>query len=131
MNSNCIEQKGQKKKAVNFEEAMTKAFSEIFHNLKEIEADGKKQRERVNHQRRRQSAPASVIREVTETLKKPETESNKNKVTTRPASSMSTMHWILDCHEEEEDVEEDVGLDDLSLSFLHNVIKENQKTAPK
>ena len=130
MISNCTEQKGQKKKAVDFDEAMTKAFSEIFHNLKEIEADAKKQRERVDRQRRRQSAPAGMIRELTETLRKPETES-KNTVTAQPASSWSTMHWILDCYEEEEDLEEDFGSDELSLSFLHSIIIENQKTAPK
>lgn len=126
MNSSCIAQKGQKTKAVNFEEAMTKAFSEIFHNLKEIEAEAKKQRGRVDCQGRRQSAPASMIRELTETLRKPETES-KATVTIRPASSLSTMHWILDCYEEEEDLEEDFGSDELDLSFLHNIIKENQK----
>jgi len=130
MNSKCIEKKGQKMKAVNFEEAMTKAFSEIFHNLKEMEADAKKQRGRVDCQRRRQSAPASMIRELTETLRKPETES-KDTVTIQPASSLSTMQWILDCYEEEEDLEEDFGSDELGRSFLHNIIKENQKLTPK
>lgn len=120
MNSSCIAQKGQKTKAVNFEEAMTKAFSEIFHNLKEIEAEAKKQRGRVDCQGRRQSAPASMIREWTET-------ESKATVTIQPASSLSTMHWILDCYEEEEDLEEDFGSDELDISFLHNIIKENQK----
>lgn len=130
MISDCMDQKGLKTKAVDFEEAMTKAFSEIFHNLKEIEADAKKQRGKVDSQTRRQSAPASMIRELTETLRKPEIES-KNTVTTQPASSWSTMHWSLDCYEEEDDLEEDFGSDELSLSFLHSVIIENQKTAPK
>jgi len=130
MISNCIEPKSQKAKAVDFEEAMTKAFTEIFHNLKEIEADAKKQRARVDRERRRQSAPASLIRELTETLRKPETES-KPTVTTQPASSRSTVHWILDCYEEGEDIEEDFTTDELSLSFLHGVIIENKKTAPK
>ena len=111
----CIEQKGQETKAMDFEEAMTKAFSEIFHNLKEIETDAKKQRERVDRQRRRQSAPASMIRELTETVRKPETES-KNTVTTQPATSLSTMHWILDCYDEEEHLEEDFGSDELNPS---------------
>jgi len=129
MNSNCIEKKGQKMKAVNFEEAMTKAFSEIFHNLKEIKADAKKQRSRVDRQRRRQSAPASMIRELTETLRKTE---SKATVTIQPASSLSTMQWILDCYEEEEDLEENFGSDDeLGQSFLHNIIKENQELTPK
>lgn len=129
MISDCIEQKGQKTKAVDFEEAMTKAFSEIFHNLKEIEADAKKQKEKVDRQRRRrQSAPASMIRELTETLRKPEKES-KNTMATQP--SLSTMHWILDCYDEEEHLEEDFGSDELSISFLHSVIIENHKTAPK
>ena len=130
MISNCIGKNGQKAKSVDFEEAMTKAFTEIFHNLKEIEADAKKQRERVDRQRRRQSAPASMIRELTETLRKPTTES-KPTVATQPASSWSTVHWILDCYEEDEDVEEDFTTDELSLSFLHSVITENKKTAPK
>jgi len=130
MISNCIEPKSQEAKAVDFEEAMTKAFTEIFHNLKEIEADAKKQRERVDRERRRQSAPASLIRELTETLRKPEMES-KPTVTTQPASSWSTVHWILDCYEEEDDVEEDFTTNELSLSFLHSVIIENKKTAPK
>ena len=130
MISDCIEQKGQKTKAVDFEEAMTKAFSEIFQNLKEIEADAKTQRERVDRQRRRESAPASMIRELKDTLRKPETES-KNTVTTQPASSLSSMHWILDCYDEEEHLEEDFGSNELSLSFLHSVIIENQKTVPK
>lgn len=130
MNSNCIKKKCQKTKAVNFEEAMTKAFSEIFHNLKEIEADAKKQRGKADHQRRRQSAPASTIRELTETLRKPERES-KATVTIQPASSLSTMHWILDCYEEEDNLEENFGSDELGRSFLHNIIKENQKLTPK
>ena len=130
MISDCIELKGQKTKAVDFEEAMTKAFSEIFQNLKEIEADAKKQREKVDRQRRRQSAPTSMIRELTDTLRKPETES-KNTVTTQTASSLSSMHWILDCYDEEEHIEEDFGSNELSLSFLHSVIIENQKTVPK
>lgn len=133
MNSNCIKKKCQKTKAVNFEEAMTKAFSEIFHNLKEIEADAKKQRGRVDHQRRRQSAPASTIRELTETLRKPETESKATVTIQRlqPASSLSTMHWILDCYEEEDNLEENFGSHELGRSFLHNIIKENQKLTPK
>ena len=47
MNGNGKEQKGRPKKQVSFEKALTKAFTEIFHNLREIEADAKKQRQRV------------------------------------------------------------------------------------
>lgn len=132
MNSNGKEQKSPQKKKVNFEEAMTKAFSEIFHNLKEIEADVKRQRERVDHQRRRQSAPASMLRDVTERLKEPDKELG-NKSTTQPASSLSTMHWVLDCCEEGEEEEQDVGSEDLDLTFgfLVNVINEKKKTASK
>ena len=54
---NSEEQKGHGKKAVKYEEAMNQAFSEIFQNLKVIEADNKKQRERLDLQRRRGSAP--------------------------------------------------------------------------
>lgn len=129
MNSNDKEQKGRQKKRVKFEDAMTKAFSEIFHNLKEIETDAKKQRERVDLHRRRQSAPASMLTDVTERLKEPEKELGNKTTTQQPASS--TMHWVLDCCEEEGEEELDVGSEDLSLGFLLNVINEKKKTASK
>ncbi|XP_078363015.1 uncharacterized protein LOC144647133 [Oculina patagonica] len=129
MNSNDKKQKGGQKKGVKFDDAMTKAFSEIFHNLKEIETDTKKQRERVDLHRRRQSAPASMLTDVTERLKEPEKEL-ENKLTTQPASS--TMHWVLDCCEEEgEDEEQYAGSEELSLDFLLKVISGKKKTASK
>ena len=105
MNSNCKELKGRQKKGVNFEEAMATAFSEIFHNLKEIDADVKKKREKVDLQRRRQSAPADMIRDVTE-KREPEKKLGR-KLPRRPASSstLPAMQWpVLKCYEEEEDV---------------------------
>lgn len=122
MNSNCKQVKGEQiKKGANYEEAMTKAFSEIFHNLKDIEADSKRQREKVDFKRRRQSAPARVLRDATETLQQPEGEGSSP---TQPTSTPSTVQWVLECYEEEEDVEPA----DLSLGFIEYVMAENRKT---
>lgn len=130
MNSSGEGQKGRQKKAVNFDEAMTKAFGEIFHNLKEIEADAKRQRKKLDLQTRRQSAPASVLRDVTDRLKEPEKEL-ENESSTIPASSCSTTQWVLECCEEEEEIQQDVGSDDLSRDFLIGLIRKKTKTAFK
>ena len=130
MNNSTEEQKGRQKKAVNFDEAMTKAFGEIFHNLKEIEADAKKQRERVDLQTRRQSAPASMLRDVTDRLKEQE-KKLENESSTKPASSCSTTQWVLECCEEEEEIQQDVGSNDLSLDVLMGIIRKKTKPAFK
>ena len=57
---------GRKKKEANYEEAMKEAFSEIFENLREIEKDTKMQREKVDLERRRGSAPAFSCIQATE-----------------------------------------------------------------
>lgn len=69
MNS-CKGQKlGQRKERVSYEEAMNQAFTEIFQNLRVIEEDTKKQREKVYQQQRRGSAPATMLNKTTATEK--------------------------------------------------------------
>ena len=91
--------------AVNYEQAMNQALSEIFQNLKEIQKDTKKRREKINLQQRRGSAPATALRETTATFKQPK-KLDRSLSTTVPAatsSTLSTMRWVLQCFEEEEE----------------------------
>ena len=92
MNSCKGQKSGQRKKQVSYDEAMSQAFTEIFQNLKVIEEDTKKQREKVYLQRRRGSAPATM---QTTALSR---QQPKNE---RPKSL--AMDWVLQCYEEEED----------------------------
>jgi len=89
---------------VNYEQAMNQALSEIFQNLKEIQKDTKKRRENINLQRRRGSAPATALRETAATFKQPK-KLGRSLSTTVPATSstLSTMRWVLQCFEEEEE----------------------------
>lgn len=48
---------------------MEQAFREIFQNLKVIEEGAKKQREKLDLQRRRGSAPATMLRETARTFR--------------------------------------------------------------
>jgi len=99
---NNEEQKSQEKKAVKYEEAMNQAFSEIFQNLKVIEADNKKQRERLDLQRRRGSAPPAALRETTAAFtKSPPTEVERKLSTPIPGGNSTTTKWVLQCFEEE------------------------------
>ena len=96
------EQKGQEKKAVKYEDAMNQAFSEIFQNLKVIEADNKKQRERLDLQRRRGSAPPAALRETTTAFTtSPKTEVERKLSTPIPDGNSTTTTWVLQCFEEE------------------------------
>jgi len=114
---------GRKKKEANYEEAMKEAFSEIFQNLKEIEKDTKIQRQRMDLERRRESAPATTLRETTAAFMKPKNELTRTsstpvpprtslpkeltrKLSTQlpPKPSLSTMQWVLACFEEEENM---------------------------
>ena len=99
------QQKAQERKEVKYEEAMNKAFSEIFQNLKVIEEGTKKQRERIDLQRRG-SAPATTLRETTATFKQPKNERERTLSTPIPASKLSTMSWVLKCCEEDENTVE-------------------------
>lgn len=63
-------QEGQNKDGMSFEKAMEQAFCEIFGNLKVIEKDTKKTREKLEL-RRRGSAPAATLRETTKLFKQP------------------------------------------------------------
>ena len=99
---NSEEPKGHQKKAVKYEEAMNQAFSEIFQNLKVIEADNKKQRERLDLQRRRGSAPPAALRETTASFtKSPKTEVERKLSTPIPGENSTTTKWVLQCFEEE------------------------------
>ena len=61
-----------KKNGANYEEAMNEAFKEIFTNLKEIEKDtGRMRRLRADLERRRSSAPATVLRDQLKVFRKP------------------------------------------------------------
>ena len=96
--------KMQEKKVVKYEEAMEQAFSEIFQNLKVIEADTKKNREKIDLQRRRGSAPPATLRETTKEFQQPKNEVERKLSTPIPASQSSTTNWVLKCFEEEENV---------------------------
>ncbi|KAJ7389864.1 hypothetical protein OS493_028833 [Desmophyllum pertusum] len=85
--------KGQhKERGVNFDEAMEQAFGEIFENLKAIEADTKKQRDKLDLERRRESAPAAMLRETTAAFKHPKKILKETLSTPRASSSMSAIH---------------------------------------
>lgn len=118
MRNNGQGQQYRYKKGANYEEAMNQALSEIFQNLKEIQQDTKRQREKVNLQRRRGSAPATALRETAATFKQPKKELDRKLSTPIPATSstLSTMRWVLQCFEEEE---ETVVIDS-SFGFLNN-----------
>ena len=99
---NSEEQKGHGKKAVKYEEAMNQAFSEIFQNLKVIEADNKKQRERLDLQRRRGSAPPAALRETTTAFTtSPKTQVERKISTPIPGGNSTTTNWVLKCFEED------------------------------
>lgn len=73
-------------KRINYEDAMEKAFSEIFQNLKEIEKNAKVQRQRID-MARRCSAPATMRRD-TATLA--QFHQNKEKLTSKVSAQVST-----------------------------------------
>ena len=107
------------KKGGNYEQAMTQAFSEIFQNLKLIEEDTRKQREMVKReQRRRGSAPCSMLSATTKTFHRDVKAAALKEKPERKISSpsKSTMHWVLSCFEEEEEVNVPT---DLNLGFLN------------
>lgn len=126
MTSVSTEGQQRDEKPANYEEAMKKAFGEIFRNLKQIEKDTKLQRLKVDLERRRGSAPASTLRETTAVFKKPKEEITRKLSTPIPPKSnlsqerirklpatpppaphqpgLSTMQWVLTCFEEEEDI---------------------------
>ena len=86
------ETSNQSNQKVNYEKAMSQALSEIFQNLKEIKQDTKRQRDKLLLERRRGSAPSSVLRKTTTTLQLPKNEISK---------STSNMLWVLQCEEED------------------------------
>lgn len=99
-------QRSRGKKGFNFEEAMNEAFSEIFQNLKFIEEDTKKQKKEVDLRRRRISAPAATLRQTTEVFRKPKQELGRKFSTPTPmGSTLPSIHWVLQCFDEEDDLE--------------------------
>ena len=113
--------KSRDKKGASYEEAMKEAFNEIFQNLKEIEKDTEKKRQKVDFERRRGSAPPSALRVDTTAFRKPKEvlsrqlsspmqKSNRKRELKKtlstpltPTTSLSTMQWVLACFEEEEE----------------------------
>lgn len=93
MTSRKGETSDQSKEEVNYEEAMNQALSEIFQNLKEIQQDTKRQREKLYLERRRGSAPATMVRKTPTTIQQPKNELSR---------STSNMLWALQCAEEED-----------------------------
>lgn len=95
MKSGKGRRKTSKTGVADFEDAMNQAFSEIFQNLKMIEQDTKKQREKVDLQRRRRvSAPAATHRETVSTFNQPKNELGRKFSTPTNASTLSTMHAV-------------------------------------
>lgn len=86
------ETSNQSNQKMNYEKAMSQALSEIFQNLKEIKQDTKRQRDKLLLERRRGSAPSSILRKTTTTLQLPKNELSK---------STSNMLWVLQCEEED------------------------------
>lgn len=86
------ETSNQSNQKVNYEKAMSQALSEIFQNLKEIKQDTKRQRDKLLLERRRGSAPSSILRKTTTTLQLLKNELSK---------STSNMLWVLQCEEED------------------------------
>ena len=105
VNNSQGQQNSHKAEEVNYEAAMNQALNEIFQNLKEIQQDTKKRREKINLQRRRGSAPATALRETAAAFKQPKTLLDRKLSTPIPASSstLSTMRWVLQCFEEEDE----------------------------
>lgn len=77
------------KNGVKFEEAMEQAFTEIFQNLKVIDEGAKKQREKLDLQRRRGSAPATMLRETARTFKQPRKKLERT-ISTPPAAASTS-----------------------------------------
>lgn len=100
----------QSKQGVNYEKVMNQALSEIFQNLKEIKQDTKRQRDQLLLERRRGSAPSSVLRKPTTTLQLPKNELSR---------STSNMLWVLQC--EEEDALWMTGEISLNFEFLETL----------
>ena len=78
----------EKKNGANYEEAMNEAFKEIFTNLKEIEKDtGRMRRLRADLERRRSSAPATVLRDQLKAFRKPK--QTERRLSTPPLTTWS------------------------------------------
>ena len=108
--------KTRSKKGLNYEKAMKQAFGEIFENLREIENDTKMQRNKIDFERKRASAPCKTLRETTQAavyqLKTEELGRTfsvplppKSSLTKDTKPSLSTLHWVLACFDEEEDMQ--------------------------
>ena len=83
------ERKKSEKTGVNYEEAISEAFSEIFQNLKEIEKDTKLQRQILYLKRRRDSAPAEMLRQATTASTQPKVPHTGREGVSEPATCTS------------------------------------------
>lgn len=105
MNSNFNQLKSQQiKKKVRFDLAMTEALSEISYNLKEFKSESKRQREKADFQRGQQRK----LQEGSSTQLTP---------------TLSTICWVLECYDEQDDVDPP----DLSLDFINILVCGKQK----
>ena len=123
MNSNFNQLKSQQiKKKVRFDLAMTEALSEISYNLKEFKSESKRQREKADFQRGQQSTPASLIRDDKATLKRTKGKLQESS-STQLTPTLSTICWVLECYDEQDDVDPP----DLSLDFINILVCGKQK----
>lgn len=116
----------RKKPKGDYEEAMNQAFSEIFHNLKEIKQDIEKQRNKVYLERRRVSYPAITLKETRTTYQQSENAELKTKLSPVSASSLPTMHWVLPCYDEDD---EDIEPVDFNLGIFDSLRNNQFKTS--
>ena len=123
MNRNFNQLKSQQiKKKVRFDLAMTEALSEISYNLKEFKSESKRQREKADFQRGQQSTPASLIRDDKATLKRTKGKLQEGS-STQLTPTLSTICWVLECYDEQDDVDPP----DLSLDFINILVCGKQK----
>lgn len=87
---NVERQRAQGNQQMKYEDAMKQAFHEIYQNLRGIEEGIKKQREKIDIQRRRRSAPPSTLRKTTAVFQKAKTNAIRKVSTPQPASHAST-----------------------------------------
>lgn len=125
------EKQSRHKEGVNYEKAMDRALSEIFHNLELIkeetrkqtgEVDVRQQKRKVSapaatqretktssplESRRKISAPAGTVREATTTSEQMQ---SRNELRTKPCtlppvSTLPVIYWDLHCFDEDEQLE--------------------------
>lgn len=126
MKSGKVQPSGYKN-GVSFDMAMNQAFSEIFHNLQEMEEGTKMQKEQVYHQRRSRkvSSPAAWIplrqnEETTTAFKQPKQEMERqvSAITTPALSTVSSLKSMLNIEQV-----------DIGLTCVDKVIEEDPQNS--